>query len=48
MALIDVVKIHAAVSLLVVLAILAIGILASAIRNKRDAARAAAARSTGA
>jgi tellurite resistance protein TerC len=39
MALIDVVKIHAAVSLLVVLSILAIGIVASAIRNKREAAR---------
>ena len=48
MALVDVVKIHAAASLAVVLAILAIGILASAIRNRRDAARAAAARSTGA
>ena len=48
MALMDVVKIHAAVSLLVVLAILAIGIVASAIRNKRNAARAAATRSTGA
>jgi tellurite resistance protein TerC len=36
MALIDVVKIHAAVSLAVVLSILAIGIVASALRNKRD------------
>jgi tellurite resistance protein TerC len=43
MALIDVVKIHAAVSLAVVLSILAIGIVASVIRNKRDAARKAAA-----
>ena len=42
MALIDVVKIHAAVSLAVVLSILAIGIVASAIRNKRNAGRAAA------
>jgi len=40
MALIDVVKIHAAASLAVVLSILAVGILASAIRNRRDAARA--------
>jgi len=47
MAAIDVVKIHAAVSLAVVVSILAVGILASAIRNKRDAARASAARSTG-
>ena len=48
MAAIDVVKIHAAVSLAVVVSILAIGIVASVIRSKRDAARAAAARSTGA
>jgi len=48
MAAIDVVKIHAAVSLAVVLSILAIGIVASVIRSKRDAARSAAARSTGA
>ena len=48
MALIDVVKIHAAVSLAVVVSILAIGIVASVIRSKRDAARAAGARSTGA
>ena len=48
MALIDVVKIHAAVSLAVVVSILAIGIVASVIRSKRAAARAAAARSTGA
>jgi predicted tellurium resistance membrane protein TerC len=33
------VKIHAAVSLAVVLSILAIGIVASAIRNRREAAR---------
>jgi len=37
MALIDVVKIHAAVSLLVVLSILAVGMVASAIRNRRGA-----------
>jgi tellurite resistance protein TerC len=43
MALVDVVKIHAAVSLAVVLSILAIGIVASALRNKCDAARKAAA-----
>jgi len=33
------VKIHAAVSLAVVVSILAIGIVASVIRSKRDAAR---------
>jgi tellurite resistance protein TerC len=38
MALIDVVKIHAAVSLAVVLSILAVGIVASAIENRRRAA----------
>ena len=48
MALIDLVKIHAAASLAVVVSILAIGIVASAIRNKRSAARAAANRSPGA
>jgi tellurite resistance protein TerC len=48
MALIDVVKIHAAASLAVVVSILAIGIVASAIRNRRNAARTAAARSKGA
>ena len=48
MAAIDVVKIHAAVSLAVVVSILTIGIVASVIRSKRDAARAAGARSTGA
>jgi hypothetical protein len=37
MALIDVVKIHAAVSLLVVLSILAVGIVASVIKNRRAA-----------
>ena len=39
MALIEVVKIHAAVSLSVVVSILAIGIVASVIRNKRNAGR---------
>ena len=37
MALVDVVKIHAAVSLGVVLGILAVGIVASILRNRRDA-----------
>jgi tellurite resistance protein TerC len=37
MALVDVVKVHAGVSLAVVLGILAVGIVASIIRNRRDA-----------
>jgi tellurite resistance protein TerC len=39
MALVDVVKIHPAASLGVVLAILGVGIVASIVRNRRDAAR---------
>jgi predicted tellurium resistance membrane protein TerC len=47
MALMDVVKIDAAVSLAVVVSILAIGIVASAIRARRSAPGGPAARSTG-
>jgi len=43
MALVDVVKIHAAVSLVVVLAILAVGVVASILKNRRVAAAQAAA-----
>jgi tellurite resistance protein TerC len=48
MALIDVVKLHATTSLAVVVSILAIGVIASVVRNKRNAARAPDSRSTGA
>jgi tellurite resistance protein TerC len=48
MALIDVVKIHAAASLAVVVSILAIGMVASVIRSKRNAAGAAGGGPTGA
>ncbi len=43
MALVDVVKIHAAASLAVVLGILAVGIVASVLKNRRDEAASAAA-----
>ena len=43
MALVDVVKIHAAVSLAVVLGILSVGIVASVLKNRRDEAALAAA-----
>jgi tellurite resistance protein TerC len=43
MALVDVVKIHASASLAVVLGILAVGIVASVLKNRRDGAASAAA-----